>query len=444
MNFIRDDIRRLYLRFLVPSLTGAVVISIYSFVDAIAVGQAEGTLGAAAMAVINPVYGVMVFLAVLLGIGGSICMSVAKGQGNEEKGNACFTDAVLLTVLLTALIWSFLWFFREPVYAFFGADETVMAKTCEYGDIVILGLPLFVGTIFLGNFIRNDGAPRFVMAAVTVGGCVNMFGDWFLVFPMGMGMRGAALATVTGTFVQGVILIAHFFRPSCGLRLVRPNHIFRGFRRILITGVGAGILDLGAVVLGTLMNRQIMAYGGTVELAVYGVLSTIMALFQALFGGVGQAVQPLASANCGARQAERLRTLWRMGFATAVALGVLFTATGEFFPIPLTKLFVDASPEMLTAAPGIFRLYFLVYLFLGICVVGTYYLQSVLEERLSLAFGVAHSALLSGLFILVLPCFLGITGVWLAIPLADLVIAVAVAVSVHRINAGLEKKLGLV
>ena len=269
MNFITDNPKQLYSKFLMASMTSALVMSVYSFVDAIAVGQSEGELGAAAMAVITPLYGIIIFLAILCGIGGSVLMSNAKGEGKDEKGNAYFTASLLIMGLLTAIAWVGLALFHKQIFAFFGADETIMPKLMEYAKWLIWTFPVFVIPTFLGSFIRNDGAPTLAMAAVIIGGCINIFGDWFLCFPLGMGMEGAAIASVTGTTVQGLIMCSHFFKKKCGLKLVKPFDISKGVRKILEIGFGASVLDLGVVIISVLMNNQIMKYGGTVELAVY-------------------------------------------------------------------------------------------------------------------------------------------------------------------------------
>ena len=199
MNFLTSDVRKLYKKFLFASMGSALVMSIYSFVDTIAIGQSEGTVGAAAFAVITPLYGILVFLSILCGIGGSVLMSNAKGEGNEEKGNACFTVSVLVIVALTAAFWPLFMLFHEQIFTFFGADEKIMPKVMEYAEWIIRFFPVFIAPTFISAFIRNDGVPTLAMVAVIIGGCVNMFGDWFLVFPLGMGMKGAAIATVLGT-----------------------------------------------------------------------------------------------------------------------------------------------------------------------------------------------------------------------------------------------------
>lgn len=424
MDFLNDNVRKLYRKFLSASMCSALVMSIYSFVDTIAVGQSEGTLGAAAMAVITPLYGVLVFLAILVGIGGSVLMSNAKGEGKEEKGNAYFTASLLVMGALTAICWIAFVLFHDQIFTFFGADAELMPKVMEYAEWIIWFFPFFIAPTFISSFIRNDGAPTLAMAAVIIGGAVNIFLDWFLVFPLEMGMRGAAIATVTGTVLQVLIMCGHFFRKKCNLKLVKPFKMRSAVLNILGIGFGASVLDLGTVILAIIMNNQIMKYGGTTELAVYGVIATITSLFQALYCGVGQAIQPLVSANCGAGNKDRIKKFWKMSLGTVIALGVIFTAIGELLPIPMVKLFVNATPEVIAATPNIVRLYFMLFIPLGITVLSTYYLQSTMHDKTSMLIAILRSVAVSGILLYILPMFLNINGVWLAMPISEFIVAV--------------------
>lgn len=434
MDFLKDNIRTLFFRLLFPSIVSAVVMSIYSFVDTIAVGQSEGVLGTGAMAVIAPIYGIMVFLAILCGVGGSVMMGIARGEGKIEKGNACFTVACQLMTIITVIAWIVLLSFTKPVFRLFGANDDVMPKTLEYGRLIIWFFPVFVFTIFIPSFIRNDGAPKLAMTAVVTGGCVNMFGDWFLGFPMRLGMTGAALATVIGTSVQAIMMGSYFFRKGCGLRLVKPHHYLKGFHAIFRIRIGAGALDLGTIVIGAVMNNRILAYGGTAELAVYGVIATIMSLLQALFCGVGQAIQPLVSANFGAKQLERIQKVWKYSLVTVILMGTLFMAVGEWMPIQITQLFMNADASVLEIVPVAFRLHFLVYIFLGITVLAAYYLQSILKETASIVIGFSHSIFLSTAICYLLPALIGVSGVWLALPVTEMIIAAVALMYISRLN----------
>ena len=432
MDFITGDIKQLYRKFLTASMASAMVMSIYSFVDTIAVGQSEGPAGAAAMAVITPLYGVLIFLGILCGVGGSVLYGNARGEGKEEKANALFAAATGLMLFLILFVWIIFALFHQQIFTFFGADAELMPKVMEYARWLIWFLPVFILPTFISSFIRNDGAPELAMAAVIIGGCVNIFGDWFFVFPLGLGMTGAAIATVLGTSVQVIIMCIHFFTKKCTLRIVKPNHVKPAICQTLGIGFGASVLDLGTVILSIIMNNQIMRYGDTNALAVYGVVATITSLFQALYCGVGQAIQPIVSANCGAMQADRIKQVWKMSLTTVIVLGIGFTAVGELFPTQIVRLFMDVTPEVLTVAPGIIRPFFLLFLFLGVTVLATYHLQSIMHGRMSMMIAVLRSVVISGLLIYILPLVMGILGVWVAMPISELIVAVIAVLYVHN------------
>lgn len=422
MDFLKTDIKKLYFKYLIPSILSATVTSIYFIVDAIAVGQYEGAVGSAALAVTSPTYGVMAFLSILCGIGGSVMMSTAKGEGEEEKANSCFTAACILMAVLTVIIWGVFNGFREQIFTLFGANAEVMPKTIEYGKWIIWFAPVFIFSTFMGAFIRNDGAPNLAMMAVLVGGGLNILGDWLLVFPLNMGMTGAAIASVAGTSVQAAIMASHFMRKSCGLQFVMPRDCLRNIIKILEVGLGASAVDLSSVTIGMMMNNQILRYGTTTELAIFGVMATLMALFQALFSGVGQAIQPIVSTNFGAGENIRIKKIWKYSITTVLIMGFVFTIIGELAPTAVTKFFMDATPEVLAASPGIFRLFFPMFLFLGITILTDYYLQSVMQVRASMCVGLGHSVVVSGLAVFILPAMVGSAGIWLALPLSELVV----------------------
>lgn len=432
MDFVTGDIKQLYRKFLTASMASAMVMSIYSFVDTIAVGQSEGPAGAAAMAVITPLYGVLIFLGILCGVGGSVLYGNTRGEGKEEKANALFTAATGLMLFLILLVWIIFALFHQQIFTFFGADAELMPKVMEYARWLIWFLPVFILPTFISSFIRNDGAPGLAMAAVIIGGCVNIFGDWFFVFPLGLGMTGAAIATVLGTCVQVIIMCIHFFTKKCTLRIVKPNHVKPAICQTLGIGFGASVLDLGTVILSIIMNNQIMRYGDTNALAVYGVVATITSLFQALYCGVGQAIQPIVSANCGAMQTQRIKQVWKMSLTTVIVLGIGFTAIGELFPTQIVRLFMDITPEVLTVAPGIIRPFFLLFLFLGITVLATYHLQSIMHGRMSMMIAVLRSVVISGLLIYILPLVMGILGVWVAMPISELIVAIIALIYIQK------------
>lgn len=437
MDFLRDDVKKLYVKFLSTSVLSALVVSVYAFVDTIAIGQSEGPLGTAAMAVIVPLYGLFAFFSTLCGIGGAVQMSKAKGEGNENKGNKYFTSSLFLMGAITIVVWILLALFHKPVFKFFGTNSEIMSYVMAYAKWMLFFFPAFIFPPSIGAFIRNDGNPNLVMTAVTVGGCINIFGDWFFVFPLKMGIRGAAIATVLGVLAQTFIMCIHFFTKKCKLKIVRPSlsqsrDILLSIINIAKVGFGSGIVELGTVVIAILMNNQILKYGSTTELAIYGVILTIFQLFAAIFSGVGQAIQPLVSSNFGAGNHHRNRQFWNMAFVTVIFLGLIFTLLGELFPVAITKLFIDATPEVIQAAPGIFRLFFLLFIPAGISVLSIYYLQSIMCHKKAMVISLMRGIVVSGMLILILPLFLRLTGIWIALPTSELIVSVLCLFYIHK------------
>ena len=435
MDLLSSDIKQLYRRYLLTSVGSAMVVSIYSFADTIAVGQAVGPMGTAAIAVLNPFFSIMVFLGILCGIGGSVLMSNVKGEGFEERGNAYFTASLILVAAVILICWLFFIFSYEPVFRFFGADDQSIPYVVEYGKWLAWFFPMYILPIYLGAFLRNDGVPGLATTAVLIGGAFNVFGDWFFCFPLDMGMTGAAIATISGAGIQAFIMMLHFWqKKKCHLRIVWPKHLLSDIRRILTVGIGSGILDFGNVVMAIIINNQILRYGSVEHLSVYGVVGTVMLLFQALFGGVGQASQPLVSMNYGARNLDRVKQVFQMAISTIFCMGIVFMCLGEFFPIQITKLFIDASPEVLSVAPDVFKRYFLFFLFLGFNVFATYYLQSIMREKMAMTISVLRSLVVSIAMLIILPMFLGVNGVFIALPLSEMLVMVISFVCMKRAN----------
>ena len=424
MDIIKDDIGKVFRKYLSAALGSAVVMSIYAFVDAIAVGQAEGPDGSAVMAVINPVFGIFVFLALVFGIGGSVLMSAARGENDPEEGDRWYTSAMLFMGVVIVVVWALFALFHGPILKLFGADDALMPLLMRYAWWLIGFAPLIITSIFLACYVRNDGNPGLAMRAVLIGGGFNILGDWLLVFPLGLGITGAGMATVISNVLQTAILCTHFFSKKCTMHLVKPGPLFPRLKAICSIGFGAGMLDLANVILFALLNNQIMRYGGVAYLAVFGAIGTMSSLFQSLFSGVGQALQPIVSTNFGAKEMGRVRSTLTRALAVSLVLGVVFALIGILFPQFVVRLFMDATPEVLAIAGATIRPYAAIFLFMSVNVVATYYLQSTLQPKRSNTVALARGIFVSGAFILIFPAVFGLSGIWYAMPAAELVVCV--------------------
>lgn len=440
MDLLKDNVRKLYVKFLFPSIFSALVTTIYSFVDTIAIGQGVGPEGAAASAIIYPIFGVATLFGVLCGIGGSVRLGKARGEEEEEKANAYYTASLILVVLLTVIVWPLTAVFKTQIFTIFGANEALMPLVLEYADWIIWTFPAFILSAYFTCMVRCDGAPNVVMGAVVAGGVFNVFGDWFLVFPMDMGMAGAAIATVGGTIIQLVVLCGFLCSKKSHLKIVKPWKPAKAFWKSTTAGFSASVLEFAFIVLTCILNNQIMRYGGEVALAVFGVVLTCSGMFQHIFTGVGQAIQPIVTTNYGAGQIKRIVYLRCISEWTVIGMGVCFMLLGVLFPTQITRFFVEATPEVLEAAPTIMRIYFISFLFMGINIWATFYFQSIMRTRTSTVLTALRGIVVSAVLLYLLPLWLGINGVWWAMVFTEGIVTVITLLCIAHTKREMQKE----
>jgi len=424
MDLLKDNPRKLFWKFLIPAVSSAIAVAAYSFVDTIAIGHGVGPEGTAACAIVLPIFTIGHFIALLGGIGGSVLMSRARGAGNTEKGDAYFTASLLYVLSVTAVIWILGVLYQKPLYRMFGADETLLPYAYEYGKWILGAFPSFVLVYFLGAFIRTDGSPKFVMFVTLLGGVINIIGDIVLVFPLKMGMTGAAIATVAGSVTQTLFLIGYILLGKTSLRLAKPYQWSKAVKNITVLGIGAGISQIASTVVTYIINNQIMHYSGPAALAVYGMMSTVVALFLSIFSGVGEAAQPIVSVNFGAGNRERYQSVGKLGVKTAAAFGIVCLALCALFPSQMTAIFMKVTPEVAEIAPYIIRVYAIAFMPMAVNLFATAYLQSVSKANKATTVSMLRGLILSSVLLYILPLFMGSNGIWWAVTLAEVFAAV--------------------
>lgn len=421
MDLIHDNLRKVFSHYLFTALGSSVIVSIYSSVDIICVGHYCGPVGTAAISCVNPLWSVMIAPGLLFGVGGAIRMTNRHGAGDPETGSEYFTAALAAGFFISLLMTAFFLFQLDAMLRFFGADDTLLPYARSYAKWIALSVPSFFMGSLLSSFVRNDGAPGLCTAAILTGGILNMLGDVYFVFDfgLGMGMSGAGLATALGQTVAVLLICSYFFRKKCALRLKRCTDLFRKLGRIIASGFAIAVVDLTFGVTVVLFNRQIMRYAGASELAIFGTVSNIAILFQSLFYGVGQAVQPITSANFGAGDMSRVRGMRGIYLLTSAAMSGLFFALAEAFPKVFLKIYMSVDNTILVMGSRALRIYAVSFLFMGVNVVSTYFLESILHSRQSLVISLSRGMVLAAVFAFLLPALFGIQSIWFAMPAAE-------------------------
>ena len=423
-ELLTGNLHRVWRKYLFAALGSAIIQSIYTTADIIIVGQYEGPNGAAAMAVMQPMWSFIMAVGLLFAVGGSVMLGVARGAKDTE-GESFFSVTLLASAVASALLVLLFRLYRFPLYRFFGADEVLLPYVESYAGWLAWFLPAFLMGQVLIFFLRNDGAPVLATIAVASCGALNIFGDLLLVFGFDMGMEGAGIATVLCQVIADGIMCIHFFRKKCTLRLVWPKRFGRTLLTVFKTGFSPFITDLSVFFTSILFNNRIMHLSGATELAVYGTCSSIGVLVLSMSYGVGGALQPIASACCGAKDFRRMKKVLQYALTSAALIAAIFLAAAELLPAPVLRAYMDVTPEVLAVGPQILRIIALYFPFMALNITASYYLQSVLCSDLSLTVSLMRGIAMPCLLLFTLPEIFGFSAIWWTTPLAELLTAAA-------------------
>ncbi len=434
MDLLKDNIQKIYFRYLAAAFGSALITSVYSVVDTAMVGQYHGPNGTAALAVVAPVWNVIYSLGLLTGIGGSVLFSMRRGQHTDEKAseNEYFTVALGFSAVLALLAWAAILLFEKPILTFFGADETLLPMAVTYLKPVLFVFPAFLLNQMLAAFLRNDNNPGLATAGVLAGGVFNIFGDYLFVFTFDMGIFGAGLATAIGSVLSLVLMLTHFASKKNTLKLVRPELVLKKVREITVTGFSTFFIDVAMGILTILFNRQIMRYLGSDALAVYGPIIQISTFVQCCAYSVGQAAQPIISTNYGAGNGRRIRETLRCSLYATAFFSIFWTALSLACPNLYIRIFMSPTEQILEIAPRIIRSYAISFLLLPLNIYSTYYFQALLKPKSAFLVSVARGLVISGILILLLPVACGPDSIWFAMPVTELVTAIYAVVAMRK------------
>lgn len=431
-KFDQQSVLKSFFQYLIPSLVGMALLSINIVIDGIFVGHGVSSIALAGVNIASPVWSIVLSVGLLIGIGGGAVFSLFIGQGDREKARQTFTTAMALVTVITIVVSLLSFIYMEKLAYLFGANEETLPFVLEYMRVLLLFSLLMVWETTLSVFIRNDGNPNLAMIGLIVTSVLNIVLNYWMIFILGWGVTGAALATIISIFVGVVVLATHFFRKDCTLKFVKLTFNWADIGRIQTVGFPSFLSEIGMGVFVIGYNVVIVYYAGTNGLAAFSVINYLYAFMFLVFLGIGSAVQPMISYYYGAKQFDKIKVLMKIAEKTAIAFGIAFFVVGFFGASFLVSLFGVTSDEIMEMTVTGIRLFFISYFFMGINLLYMTYFQSIGFVRPSLWITVLRSFVVFGLVLLVLPPFYGLKGVWLVLPVTEFVIFICIIIFVRK------------
>jgi len=425
----RDPIGKLLLRLALPSVTAQLVNALYNIVDRIYIGRIEGVgdLALTGLGVCFPVLMFVSAISALVGMGGGSRAVVRMGEGKEDQANAILGNCTALLIALSVLVTGVFLVIKEPMLLLFGATENTIGFANDYLTIYLVGTIFVEISLGLNFFITAQGFSTISMATVLIGAVTNIVLDPIFIFGLHMGVKGAALATITAQAVSAVWVLRFLTGKRTKLRLQR--RYFRINPKVLAPVVALGvspfIMNATESLVNVAFNASLKAYGGDPAVGAMTICSSVLQVFFLLLQGIAQGAQPIIGFNYGAGKLDRVKKAYKLLLISAFSFSCAACLALELFPHAFVLLFND-KPELVDLAVWALRIYVAGMFMLGIQTSCQQTFVALGQAKISLFLALLRKIILLIPLIFILPHFLEnkVLAVFLAEPSADILAAI--------------------
>lgn len=416
------EIPRLLLKFSIPAIIGMLVTASYNIIDRIFIGRGVGSLGIAGITIGFPIMILMMAFGMLIGLGATALISLKLGEQKKDEAENILGNGMILLVLIYSIISILGLLFIKPLLVLFGASESILPYAISYMRIILYGA-VFQGIAFgMNNFIRAEGNPRIAMFTMLISAIINIILDPIFIFYFGLGIEGAAIATVISQMVSAVWVLYYFLGGGSTLKISIKNLSLNPevIKKIVAIGSAPFALQIAASLLHIILNNSLGYYGGDVAISAIGIFQSIMMMILMPVFGINQGSQPIIGYNYGAKKYDRVKRTLKLAIMAASSIVLLGFIITRIFPQQLIMLFNSEDVELISIGIQAITIGFLALPFIGFQIVGANYFQAIGKPKQAMLLSLSRQVLLLIPAVLILPRFFGLLGVLMALPIADI------------------------
>ncbi len=425
-----ERISKLLINLSVPATISMMVNALYNLVDTIFVGRGVGALAIGGLTIAFPIQMVIMAFAQMIGIGAASAISRSLGAKDIEKADYVAGNSFLLIVILSSIITAIGLIFTEPMLRLFGSTDTILPYAKDYITIILWGSIFFSFAMSSNNLIRAEGNAKVAMATMLIGAILNIILDPIFIFVFKMGVKGAALATVISKFVSFIYVLTYLYSGKSSLK-VKLHHLKPKMHiiiKILMVGFASFARHVTGSVVAIVVNNSLRFFGGDMALIIVGILHRVtMFVFMPLFGVV-QGMQPIVGFNYGAKKLDRVKEALKLSLITTTVIATFGWLLVQLFPFAIISVFTRDA-EIIEKGSTIMRIVISVIPVIGIQIVGAALFQSLGKAVPSLILALLRQVLLFIPLVIILPRVfsLGLLGIWIAYPVADILSVILAA-----------------
>lgn len=419
--------------YIFPAVGSLFVTYLYNVMDGIFVGQGVGSAALGAVNIGVPFITFAVAIVAMFPMGGATIIAIRMGRDDKDGANNAFMTALTLTVLTAVILTVVGTVFSQQIVDLSGTrklGEEMRRMSADYLFYYsAFSLPMLMSNC-LSVFVRNDGSPALSFVGMCTGAVSNIFLDWLFIFPLQMGVIGAAVASGLGQIVSLLVLLSHFIRKHGNLRIRRFTIQPVLIRKICKRGAPEAVTQLTTPVTALCYNLVLAGLVGDIGVSTYSVLSFIYSLANAVLSGVAQGLQPLWGNSYGKQDTKEINDYFRFGMAINLMLSVLISAVLILFDEPAIRIF-GQDIELINAASKALPVFALSFIPMALNLVYTSLLYSTKRTKQSDIIAICRGIVLKAIAIFCIPIIFGSNTIWAA-PLVAEMITFAIAVVLTR------------
>lgn len=438
LDFGNESIGKLFRAMFFPTLIGMVFNSVLNLCDGMFVGHGVGSNALAAINIVAPLFLICTGIGLMFGIGASVIGGIRLAENNVKAARIIMTQAYIAGAVIFGAVILVSFFFTRPVLYALGCSPALESLASDYLLWLLPGLVFFYLQCAGMMLIRLDGSPKYAMSVQIVAAILNIFLDWLMVFPLGMGIKGASIATSVSCIVAGVMVLGYFLFFSEKLKFYRLKMSvkslmlsLRNTSYMIKIGLATFIAEFSMGVMMVTGNYMFMSYLGEPGVAAFSVGCYLFPLIFSISNAVAQASQPIISYNYGARQPDRVREALKIALATACVCGIAVSGVMWIGSPMLTAIFLNPAESAYTLAVGGLPILGLCSLFFALNITFISYYQSREQSARSIIYMLLRGVVFMVPGFILLPRLFGSEGLWLAIPVAE-VLTLLVVVLLYR------------
>lgn len=411
-----------FMKFITLNILGMIGLSCYILADTYFISNGLGTNGLAALNLAISVYSFIHATGLMIGIGGATKFTILKTQSENSKADEVFTHCIILGIVigsifaLTGILGS------EYLSRFLGANEETFSMTNTYLKTIFLFSPCFILNNVLIAFIRNDNSPKLAMGGMILGSLSNIILDYIFIFPLNLGMFGAAFATGLAPIISIILLSLHFIKNNNNFSIKKCKFDLTIFKNIINLGLSSFVTEISSGIVLIIFNIVILNIAGNIGVAAYGIIANLALVAIGIFTGIAQGMQPLVSNSYGNKNYLQLKQLLKYSITLSLIISVIIYSTINLFSSELISLFNSENNSLLkTYATKGLLLYFIGFIFVGINIVIISFLNSIESSKVAFIISLIRGFIAIIPLVLILSSLFGLTGVWLVFPSVEAV-----------------------